>query len=131
MRRAALIAVCLAAAGCGDDPPAPARDDDPATAVRVTLDADGRGAGRAREAELTCPSTRHAEACRVLLSLPAAAFEPVSRDVACTELFGGPETGRIVGTVRGRPVDARFARHNGCEIARFDRVQPILAVSGG
>ena len=49
---------------------------------------------------------------------------------ACTELFGGPETARLRGRVRGRAVDARFARNNGCEIARWDNVAALLKAAG-
>ena len=48
-------------------------------------------------------------------------------DKACTQIFGGPETATISGRVNGEPVDARFARNNGCEIARWDSVSALLA----
>jgi hypothetical protein len=47
----------------------------------------------------------------------------------CTELYGGPQTGRIAGTVAGRRVDARYIRADGCEIARYDRVAPVLRLA--
>ncbi|MFB9466291.1 SSI family serine proteinase inhibitor [Streptomyces cinereospinus] len=53
-------------------------------------------------------------------------FAPVPRDTLCTMQYGGPATARVTGTWAGRPVDATFARSDGCEIARWDRLVPLL-----
>ncbi len=132
-RLAALAALALLAA-CGDDSRADDRADAPAatasTSVRVTYDPDGaQGASPARTVRLTCPSERRAAECRRLRSLPRAAFRPVEPGAICTEIFGGPQTGAIRGTVRGRRVDARYKRTNGCEDARYLRVERILKVA--
>ena len=50
----------------------------------------------------------------------------MSRDKACTQIFGGPETATISGEVDGKPVDARFSRSNGCEVARWQAVSALL-----
>jgi Subtilisin inhibitor-like len=63
-----------------------------------------------------------AEACSKLESLDDP-FAPVPKDVACTEIYGGPQVADVRGTFRGRPVDAHFSRTNGCEIERWDKVQ--------
>jgi hypothetical protein len=63
-----------------------------------------------------------AEACSKLESLDDP-FAPVPEDVACTEIYGGPQEADVRGTFQGRPVDARFNRTNGCEIERWDKVQ--------
>ena len=34
------------------------------------------------------------------------------------------------GRVRGRAVDARFSRSNGCEIERWDKVAALLKAAG-
>jgi hypothetical protein len=44
----------------------------------------------------------------------------------CTMLYGGPATAHVTGTWAGRPVDARFDRADGCEIARWDALVPLL-----
>jgi hypothetical protein len=62
------------------------------------------------------------QACSMLLRLDDP-FAPVPKDVACTEIYGGPQVAEAHGTFRGRRVDARFTRTNGCEIARWDKVQ--------
>ncbi|WP_078509067.1 SSI family serine proteinase inhibitor [Streptomyces zinciresistens] len=53
-------------------------------------------------------------------------FAPVPPDGPCTMQYGGPATARVTGTWAGRPVDARFDRSNGCEIARWDGLVPLL-----
>jgi hypothetical protein len=49
----------------------------------------------------------------------------------CTEIYGGPQRARVVGTVKGQPVRATFSRTNGCEIARWQRISPWLVPPGG
>jgi Subtilisin inhibitor-like len=61
-------------------------------------------------------------ACSKLESLDDP-FAPVPKDVACTQIYGGPQEADVRGLVRGRPVQAHFDRGNGCEIARWDKVQ--------
>ncbi|MGW2843451.1 SSI family serine proteinase inhibitor [Streptomyces sp. NPDC001108] len=60
----------------------------------------------------------------------AAPFAPVARDALCTMQFGGPATARITGTWRGRGVDAAFDRSDGCEIARWNTLRPVLPEVG-
>lgn len=47
-------------------------------------------------------------------------------DVACTEQYGGPDVAHVTGTIDGRAVDTRFDRADGCGIADWELVQPIL-----
>ena len=51
------------------------------------------------------------------------ALEPVSDDVACTEIYGGDQVATITGSV-----EASFSRANGCEIARWDALEPALVL---
>jgi hypothetical protein len=130
MRRAALLTAVLLLAACGEATDDGTAAPTPRTDVRVTHDRDGaRGNADARTVRLRCPSRRHRAACRRLTSLPLSAFRRLPRDTICTEIYGGPQTGRIRGVVRGRRVDARYERTNGCHIARYDRVAPVLAVT--
>ncbi len=62
-------------------------------------------------------------ACRQLATLPTEAFAPVPGDVACTEIYGGPQVAFVFGQIAGKDVEASFARTNGCEIARWNRVR--------
>jgi hypothetical protein len=54
------------------------------------------------------------------------AFAPVPEGSVCTMQYGGSATARVTGTWAGRPVDATFDRGNGCQIARWDRLVPLL-----
>ena len=58
-------------------------------------------------------------------------FAPVPHDAVCTEIYGGPQMARIVGTYKGKRVWANFSRTNGCHISRWDRLSPWLLPSGG
>lgn len=53
-------------------------------------------------------------------------FAPVGSGTMCTMQYGGPATAYVTGTWAGRRVDARFDRGNGCEIARWDALVPVL-----
>ncbi len=122
----ALAAVCLAlaGAGCGSD-----SDDEDAgqgsaeTSLEVTLDVDGEGGEAARTETVACESQVDCEGAE---GLSTTGFEPVPAATACTEIFGGPETASVVGTLSGDPVEAQFSRANGCEIERFDQFVPLL-----
>lgn len=76
------------------------------------------------------PSREDPVTRRVLDTAPpgvtAADFEPVAPSTACAEVYGGPATARVVGTLEGEPIDANFSRINACEMARWDRVKALL-----
>lgn len=74
---------------------------------------------------------RPAVACRRLAAGGRKLFAPVPKDAVCTEIYGGPQEALVVGNVRGQRVWARFARRNGCEIARWSRLSPWLLPPGG
>jgi hypothetical protein len=117
----------LAAGGCGsDESAAPAQ---PRYDVTVTYWPTG-ASGESRSATLTCDPDggTHpdpAKACDALLSHEDA-LEPVSGDVACTQIYGGPQEASVVGV----EVNARFSRTNGCEIARWEALKPVLEIEG-
>ena len=69
-----------------------------------------------------------AKACAALLSQAGrAALDAPSLDAMCTELYGGPAEARVMGTVDGEAVDARLSRVDGCQIARWTALAPLLA----
>ena len=74
---------------------------------------------------------RPARACRKLAAGGARLFASFPPDTACTEIYGGPQRARIVGTVAGKRVWTTLARTNGCEISRWARVSPWLLPPGG
>ncbi|MFD7916980.1 MULTISPECIES: SSI family serine proteinase inhibitor [unclassified Streptomyces] len=53
-------------------------------------------------------------------------FAPISKRQICSMQYGGPATARITGTWNGYKVDATFRRTNGCEIRRWDELEPLL-----
>lgn len=113
----------------GDDPGATA-----GTELVITLDESGSGS--TRTFTLTCDPVGgdHPDpeaACAALADVGVGAFAPVPRDVACTDLWGGPQVATVRGTVDGQPVQARFDRTNGCEISRWDTLVPLLGSRGG
>lgn len=78
--------------------------------------AEGALAGRASAAELCAQARKIAE---LLTTQP-------DKGRMCTQVYGGPETARVTGTIDGKKVDRRFTRTNGCEIADFTRASGLL-----
>ncbi|MFC8273179.1 SSI family serine proteinase inhibitor [Streptomyces sp. NPDC057271] len=85
--------------------------------------------------ELECgekPGGTHPAAARACARLDGHAeagrnpFAPVAKDRICSLQHGGPATARITGQWRGRTVDARFSRADGCEIERWENLEPVL-----
>ena len=58
-------------------------------------------------------------------------FAPADEGGLCTMQYGGPATAHVTGTWAGRPVDATYQRDDGCEIARWDALVPVLPHLGG
>ena len=61
----------------------------------------------------------------------AEAFDPPPKDQACTEQYGGPETATVTGTLAGKPVTAKFARTDGCQIGRWDALAALFGPVAG
>jgi hypothetical protein len=102
----------------------------------LTVTLDETGSGDVRTMTLTCDPAGGdhpdpAAACAALAAAGPAAFDPPPGDLACTQLFGGPQVATVEGTVAGAPVSARFSRTDGCQIARWDALAPVLGTSGG
>jgi hypothetical protein len=119
-----MCAATLAACG-SDQAAAPAAAGLADLVVRV--DGDGaKGPDAARELTVKCATPGQSTACGAAAGVSASDLAPTPGGQACTQLYGGPETASIVGSLRGQPVDARFARTDGCEIARWEHVRPLL-----
>jgi Subtilisin inhibitor-like len=104
--------------------------------TRLTVALDETGEGRARTFDLTCepPGGNHpnpAAACEALRAAGGAgAFQSPRKDVACTEVYGGPETATVTGTVDGATVTMTFSRTDGCQISRWRQLAPLLGTPG-
>jgi hypothetical protein len=124
LARGFLLLIVLA--GCGSEGGASST---PRYDLTITFWPQG-SASDARTATLTCDPDggSHpdpATACDALLAHENA-LAPVAGDVACTELYGGPQ----LATISGATFRAHFDRTNGCEIARWDALKPVLELPG-
>jgi hypothetical protein len=124
---AAACLLALLAAGCGGD------DEDKAAAslaADLTVNVNPSGPdGPSNKHRIRCeqlgPQAGTA-ACQRLAGLTAAQLKPVPANVACTQIYGGPATARVRGTLHGKQVEASFELTNGCEIERWDRNRVLL-----
>ncbi|MGY1821848.1 SSI family serine proteinase inhibitor [Geodermatophilus sp. SYSU D00079] len=64
-------------------------------------------------------------ACDHLRELPDA-FAPVPADAVCTEQYGGPQTAHVTGRWAGESVDLRLSRTDGCRMAQWDSLVPLV-----
>lgn len=49
----------------------------------------------------------------------------------CTQQYGGPQVAVVTGSINGRPVSVTFSRTDGCEIARWRAMAPLLGGTPG
>ncbi|MFE1749758.1 SSI family serine proteinase inhibitor [Streptomyces anandii] len=134
----ALAALSAVPAAASPGAPPPVRDEGRA-GDHLTVTVLHAGAGRDGTYELYCrpaggshPDARGA--CGALernTRWGRDTFAPVPQGSVCTMQYGGPATAHVTGTWAGRPVDAEYDRGNGCEIARWDRLVPLLPDLGG
>jgi hypothetical protein len=145
LRRALLTVVPAVASAalvgsCGgdssDEPYAGGRDGAGQRAVQLTIRAND-GGGNVEEATLECDGTADASGfsgrdparlCAVAQRLASFLTRVPDPRRACTQIYGGPETARVRGTIEGREVDRRLSRTNGCEIADWDRLALLLPI---
>ncbi|MFE4826196.1 SSI family serine proteinase inhibitor [Streptomyces sp. NPDC056672] len=105
----------------------------PSDRITITV-ADTGTAAADGTFKLTCGPTggthpRARAACDRLAELSGEGrdpFAPVAPGAMCTMQHGGDATARIAGTWRGHRVNAVFNRKNGCEIARWRTLEPVL-----
>ena len=124
----ATAALAFGAAGCGDSGDASsggiAEGD---SSLTVTLDPDGPdGPEDEMTEEASCEDGSDDGVCMAIADTDVEALGPTSPDTACTEIFGGPDTASLEGTIEGENVDVDLTRANGCEIERFDAALPLL-----
>ena len=106
------------------------------TSLRVSYWEDGSGSVPDTVWTLRCSPAggslaRPARACAKLAASGTKLFAVLPPNTVCTEIYGGPQRARVVGTVAGKRVWATFTRTNGCEISRWARVSPWLLPPGG
>jgi hypothetical protein len=97
------------------------------TSLNITVWPNGEGNGGKRAWTLRCAPAagtlpQRSSACRQLAALQAPFAQP-RKDMACTQIYGGPQEALVTGRFRGRPVHARFNRQDGCQLGRWNRVR--------
>jgi hypothetical protein len=112
----AATAVVSAAAGAGEG----------VTALRIAYFEDGREPETRIVWTLRCDPVggthpRRTAACRELRRLGWQTLRPVPPDVACTQIYGGPQVAVVTGLIDGRRVWAKLRRTDGCQIDRWER----------
>lgn len=128
----ACAAVALVAVGCGESGAStPGVTAGATTELRIVAWPRGPK-GAHRTWTLRCRPVggslpRRERACARLAAIRRP-FRPTPRDVACSEIYGGPQVARVTGRLEGRRVRALFTRVNGCEIERWERVRFLLPV---
>jgi hypothetical protein len=136
----AVLAASSAACGGDDDTTSPAPTTAPTGSNGSTADLQIRyehpDAGVSFEYGIECgPNTSEASGAVEQAEIDAAAAcdllgmqEVVDRlrdgpdDEICTEIYGGPDTAEITGTLRGQEVDATIDRTDGCGINDWDEL---------
>ncbi len=128
------VTLPLALAGCGD-----ASAPSPKAAVDLSITASD-GHGTTRHARLRCEAERQRASgfgvsdagalCRDAERLERFLVRAPDPRRACTQIYGGPETARISGTINGSDVDRRLARTDGCRIADWERAAPLIPAIG-
>lgn len=97
------------------------------TSLHITVWPDGMAQPAKKVYTLECAPVggtlpRRAAACTSLMKVQSP-FAPTPKGMACTQIYGGPQEALVTGSFRGKLVRARFSRKDGCQIARWNRVQ--------
>jgi hypothetical protein len=109
---------------------APAVADPGSAGDHLTLTVDD-GVGHSVSYRLECepPGGTHPDpegACDRLEEL-GGPQGPVPKGRMCTMIYGGPQTATVKGTWHGVPVKETYSQENGCEIARWRDMSPVLS----
>jgi hypothetical protein len=97
------------------------------TSLNITVWPHGAGNPGKHNYTLTCAPVRgtlphRAAACTKLMKVQNP-FAPTPKGIACTQIYGGPQEALVTGRFRGNLIRAHFGRKDGCQIARWNRVQ--------
>ena len=100
------------------------------TSLHVTVWPNGIGHGTKHTYTLTCAPVggtlpHRLAACSRLARLKSP-FAGLPKNIACTQIYGGPQQALVTGRFRGALVRARFNRRNGCQIERWNRMAFLL-----
>lgn len=119
-----VLAVTLGACGGGEP------ENELSSRIELSVQIDEKA--KPKTATLSCPGTsaKERDICAALEVVAPKVFEPVPVDQACTAIYGGPRRATATGTYQDEPVSATFNQENGCEIARWNQIAPVLKALG-
>lgn len=132
MRTLLTVSLALAVASCGSGPTGTTSPADGAAGGNqlVVEQAAGPGSPSVRYT-LRCAPTpggdhpRATQACAALAGRPEL-LQPLPNNRPCTMVYGGPDRATVTGTWSGRPVNLQLSRSDGCHIAQWDALGPLL-----
>jgi Subtilisin inhibitor-like len=122
--RALLIALLVAAVGCGASQGAAVAT--PETQLTISYWPEGRGSSDPETYTLRCDPDggtvpRAATVCNKLDTLERPFARP-SKNIMCTDQYGGPQQALITGRHKGNRIWTVIGMRNGCEISRAKRL---------
>jgi hypothetical protein len=102
----------------------------PTASLKVTVWPKGKP-GVSQRWKLHCdplPGGTHPSPGRACLALARHphALKPVSKKVACLQIWSGPQVALVRGTFRGKHIRAWFKRTDGCETGRWNALAALL-----
>jgi hypothetical protein len=124
-RISAVVLATAALAACGGEE----RERKADAAASVELVISVRSPQGTRATELECDASARSRRCETARRLADFLATQPPRDRVCTQIYGGPETAQVRGTIGDRRIDRRFSKTNGCEIADWKRAEPLFAAS--
>lgn len=80
----------------------------------------------------SAPQSTLANAQTLCASLPdtwqktLTGLAKASPNVKCALVYGGPSVATVIGSYQGTKITAQFSRSNGCEIAKWNLLEPLL-----
>ena len=101
-----------------------------ATSLQISVWPNGEDKTPTRSYTLRCAPVggtlpHRRAACTKLMAMKAP-FAPVRKDLACTQVYGGPAEALVTGRFRGARVRAHFNLRDGCEVGRWNRLRFLL-----
>lgn len=99
------------------------RDDIGKTRLRVAIQPTGKG-GLVFSRYINCPGDKR---CIRLNTMELDDFV-LDSSRACSQMYGGPSKAWVVGILNGQPVNEELNVSNGCQIARWNQLAPILGL---
>ena len=68
--------------------------------------------------------------CATIVRLGTSLFAPVPSGTACSQIYGGPETATVIGTLNGLKINSTFSRTDGCQVARWETAKAFFTFPG-